>query len=652
MIAESKDIIRRLPESVANCIAAGEVIQRPASVIKELVENSVDAGATSIKIILKDGGKALVQVIDDGCGMSAADARLAFEKHATSKIRKAEDMFALHTMGFRGEALPSIAAVSEVEMRTMLAGEEIGTKIVLSPGQLPVSEPCVCTRGTNIMVKNLFCNFPARRRFLGKDTTELTHITKEFERLALINTDIRLELNHNGSVIHQLSKASLKERIGALFGKTLEQHIIPVETATNVVRITGFIGLPSSARRRNALQYFFVNGRNMLHRFFHKAVQNCYKELIAADAKPNFFINFDIDPSRIDVNVHPQKHEIKFEDEQLVCQILTAAIKESLSKYNVAPGIDFDVTDVPDIPPCIPDAVPPVSPVADQFDPGYTPFMSAPEPERADKARLFNPSSSNHSRQITTSVGSSLNHNWDKLYKSFNNNSLTDNHTGESSSMANIDTTTAETMSENNLFGDVAARDINRLQGKPVQIQNRYIISDSQDGMMIIDQYRAHVAILYAGYKQQIDNGNISSQHLFFEERIELTTTLSALLVAMKDEFAKLGFTVEQEPNNSLEWNIRAIPATLEPTHAANVLRELLTSVDEQASDAIDVLHQKAALSIAKSAAMRGQRALTDDEIARLISDLYSLPSPNYTVDGLPVTRLIKPDDLAKMFSR
>ena len=367
------DIIRLLPDSVANQIAAGEVIQRPASVIKELVENSVDAGATNIQIILKDAGRTLIQVVDDGCGMSDTDARLAFERHATSKIAQASDLFALSTMGFRGEALASIAAIAHVDLRTMRRGDTIGTRIIISGSKVESQQPEACQPGSNMMVKNLFFNVPARRKFLKKDSVELSNIMREFERLALVNPSVEFTLIHNDVVLHQLLKGSLKQRISDLFGKSLDHQLIPVETETSIVKINGFVGLPENARKRNPLQYFFVNGRNMRHPYFHKAVMQCYEQLIPSDVQPNYFLNFSVDPESIDVNIHPTKSEIKFENEQPIWQILVAAIKESLGKYNAVPSIDFDAEDMPEIPAFNPDST---ARHEVDIDAGYNPFAT------------------------------------------------------------------------------------------------------------------------------------------------------------------------------------------------------------------------------------------------------------------------------------
>ena len=403
------DVIRLLPDSVANQIAAGEVIQRPASVIKELVENSVDAGATHIQIILKDAGRTLIQVVDNGCGMSDTDARLAFERHATSKISQAADLFALNTMGFRGEALASIAAIAQVDLRTMRRGESVGTRLIINGSKVESQEPEACQPGSNMMVKNLFFNVPARRKFLKKDSVELSNILREFERLALVNPELEFTLVHNDSVLHQLLRGSLKQRIGDLFGKSLEKQIIPVETETSIVKVTGFVGLPECARKRNALQYFFVNGRNMRHPYFHKAVMQCYEQLIPSDEQPNYFLNFEVAPDSIDVNIHPTKNEIKFENEQSIWQILVAAIKESLGKFNAVPSINFDAEDMPDIPAFTPDAN---AQHGIELDLSYNPFASTPVSSTPKSSGGGTPSSWRRETNAVTG-------DWEKLYANF-----------------------------------------------------------------------------------------------------------------------------------------------------------------------------------------------------------------------------------------
>ena len=403
------DVIKLLPDSVANQIAAGEVIQRPASVIKELVENAVDSGATAISIILKDAGRTLIQVVDNGCGMSPTDARMAFERHATSKISSAADLYTLHTMGFRGEALPSIAAVSQIDLRTMRHGDTVGTRLLISESKFEGQEPASCVPGTNMMVKNIFFHMPARRKFLKKDSVELSHILREFERLALVNTNIDFTLIHNDVTLHQFLHGSLKQRVADLFGKSMESALAHISTETSLVKIEGFIGLPKSAKKRGYQQFLFVNGRFMRHPYFHKAVLSCYEQLIPTDSQPSYFINFTVDPSTIDVNIHPQKYEIKFEHEQPIWQILVAAIRETLGKTQAAGALDFD-SDSLDIPLFNPDATG-GAPTTD-FDAAYNPFAEQ------------------HSAPATTNYGSrrfsadsgrdSVPDDWEKLYESFN----------------------------------------------------------------------------------------------------------------------------------------------------------------------------------------------------------------------------------------
>jgi DNA mismatch repair protein MutL len=637
----NNDVIKLLPDSVANQIAAGEVIQRPASVIKELVENAVDAGATSIQIILKDAGKTLIQVVDNGCGMSATDARMAFERHATSKIRKADDLFTLHTMGFRGEALPSIAAVSEIDMRTMRPGDVMGTRIIIKASEVESQQPEACVAGTNIMVKHLFYNFVARRRFLKKDTVELSHIMHEFERLALVNTNVEFTLTHNGTVVHQLLKSALKQRIGALFGKTVEKGLIPVDTETTLVKISGFIGLPQNARHRNALQYFFVNGRNMRHPYFHKAVLNCYKDLISGDAQPNYFINFQVDPDRIDVNIHPQKHEIKFEDEQMIWQILTAAIKESLGKFNAGPSIDFDAIDVPDIPPMQQNGGGDVNTPVDDIDLDYNPFaidessmMAGDESMFINVPQVEVPSAMN--RQTPQPQGeqtwrrersSALNKNWDKLYEAYN--------VERQSALNNA----LPTLSEE-------AQEIQAM----FQLKNRWIVTTTKSGLMFIDQHRAHTRVLYERFLPTIKSGHMATQHLIFGETLEVDAAQHAIIESASELLATLGY--ELSYIGDLTWAINGVPAELSKVNASQALLSVLSDVAETGNDPSDEQRSRIALSMADTAAVRNNQPLSNEEMQRLVSDLFKLPSPNYTPDGNAIVYILNTEQIATFFHK
>lgn len=645
----NSDVIKLLPDSVANQIAAGEVIQRPASVIKELVENSVDAGATSVRIILKDAGRTLIQIIDNGCGMSVTDARLAFERHATSKIRKADDLFSLHTMGFRGEALPSVAAVSEIEIRTMRPDDQLGTKIVIKASNVESQSPEVCTPGTNIMVKHLFYNFVARRRFLKKDSVELSHIMHEFERLALINTDIEFDISHNGTTLFRLIKAPLQSRIGSLFGKTVEKQIIPLSVDTPLVKISGYIGLPQGARHRNALQFFFVNGRHMRHPYFHKALVGCYKDLIAADVQPNYFVKFEVDPTRIDVNIHPQKNEIKFEDEQLIWQILTAAVKESLGKYNVGPALDFDSHDVPDIPAMV-QGQQTVELLTDENDPNYNPFedyngvdadtaafnsvasmpMSDPMPTTVSKVSKISAISSGGS-----SRASALNKDWEALYKSFN------------SGTPEVPLTqTAEVTSS--LFEANAVITAPDVSQTLMQLKNRYILTDSKSGLMIIDQHRAHVRVLYEHFLPLIDGSAVASQRLMLPDTIEFDAASSAVLEDSQEMLARLGYDLSYL--GDLTWAINGVPQHVGVTDHRETLKEIVADLSETGSDVEVSRRERVALAMAKAESIKIGQVLSREEMERLIGDLFKLGSPKYTPDGKTIIYIIPLEQIASFF--
>ncbi len=632
-----ENIIKTLPDAVANQIAAGEVIQRPASVVKELVENAIDAGATDVQIVIKDAGKTLIQVVDNGCGMSAIDARMAFERHATSKIRRADDLFTLHTMGFRGEALPSIVAVSEVEMRTQRPGDSVGTCIVIKGSEFQSQEPCVCTPGTNIMVKHLFFNFVARRRFLKKDSVEYSHILHEFERLALVNTDVAFTLIHNDALEYQLPRHSLKQRIGALFGRNVENNIIPIETAVSVGKITGYVGLPQGARRRNACQYFFVNGRNMRHPYFHKAVMTCYQDLISADVQPNYFINFEVPADRVDVNVHPQKHEIKFEDEQLMCQVLTAAVKESLGKYNVAPAIDFDATDVPDIPPLNPNAKAPDRAVNDSLDPNYNPFAtSMPD---APVSGIYHGGYAGGGRY--TERSSSLNRDWEKLYQRFNDGGIPLEETSASATQTTIELETEPT-------GEASNHTHKRL----MHFDNRYILCENKEGLLIVDARRAHIAILFDRYINGLGQGTLPSQQLLFEEEAEIDCAASPMASEILPELERLGFRINKK--DATHWNISAAPAALNGISAAENLVSIIRQIAE--SGAVESagadIQRRLALAMARTSAIEARQPLSEDEMERILSDLFRLSAPGYTPDGLVVMYTLPISSINAFFGR
>ena len=634
------DVIKLLPDSVANQIAAGEVIQRPASVIKELVENAIDAGADNIQIILKDAGRTLIQVIDNGCGMSPTDARMAFERHATSKISRADDLYALHTMGFRGEALASIAAVAQIDLRTMRRDDTIGTRLLISESHFESQDACVCLPGTNLMVKNLFFHMPARRKFLKKDSVELTHIMHEFERLALVNPNVDFTISHNDVMMHQLRHGSLKQRIKDLFGKNLDSQLLHIATETTIVKIDGFISVPQAARKRGFQQFFFVNGRNMRHPYFHKALLSCYADLIAADAQPSYFVNFEVDPATIDVNIHPQKHEIKFENEQAIWQILVAAIRETLGKANVAGAIDFDTDNAPEIPVFDNNADTVTTPTI-EVDPDYNPFKL--ESQRPAPSLPFG----NHDMRAYVP------RDWQRLYDNFATRRDTPART-PSAPTDDIDTILSAhaakataTVSTLSLDNDSTAE-----TEAPVcmQLAGRYIVATSQSGLMLIDQHRAHTRVLYDKYLAAITAAPASAQHLLFPEAITLSPAQSAALSSISDIIANIGFDISYIGDNA--WAINGAPTLLTTANPADTLMQIIDDVALCGIEPSDkAILQPIALSMANAAAIPYGRALSSQEIDALIADLFRCAEPAHTPDGHTIMAIISDADIQKLFA-
>lgn len=631
------DIIHLLPDSVANQIAAGEVIQRPASVIKELVENSIDAGASTVQIIVKDAGRTLIQVIDNGCGMSAMDARMSFQRHATSKINSASDLFSLQTMGFRGEALPSIAAVSEIEMRTKRNDDVTGTCLMISASNVESQEPAVCTSGTNIMVKRLFFNLPARRKFLKKDPVEMGHISREFERLALVNTNVEFTLISNESTIHKLQPASFKQRICDLFSNKLDHQIIPIGTETSLVRIDGYISLPQHAKRRGALQYFFVNGRYMRHPYFHKAVINCYDDLIPRDTQPSYFINLSVEPETIDVNIHPQKYEIKFENEQPIWQILSAAIKEALGRFNASSAINFDTIDAPDLPPFNPREAGGTLPEPD-IDLHYNPFKSEYTRQNDRQQSFARPVKSN---TVPT--------NWEQLYDGFIRKA--EKESGENS----------PTLHSSMLNNSINAEHIESLEPDSpqlihaevevpsmMQLKGRYIVMPSKTGLMFIDQHYAHIRILYDKYIAHCTHGEPASQMLIFPDSLSLDASKDMILSSICDMLASMGFDITN--TGGTEWTINAIPAFLSNIKPADALTAIVDAVCDEEDNFEESLWQKIALAMAKSAAIKYGTILTQPEMDAIATSLFKLPTPDYTPDGKTIVRIIDMESINKLF--
>ena len=634
------DIIKLLPDSVANQIAAGEVIQRPASVIKELVENAIDAGATSIQIVLKDAGRTLIQVIDNGKGMSDTDARLAFERHSTSKISKAEDLFSLQTMGFRGEALASIAAIAQVELRTRAKGAQLGTKIMINASKCESQEPDMCPEGSNFMIKNIFFNVPARRKFLKSNQVELSNIIKEYEKLALVNHHVDFSLSNNDKLLNKFSGGSFKQRIASLWGAKVDQQLVPLNTDTSLVRITGFVSKPEGARKRNFLQFLFVNGRFMRHPYFHKAIISSYSELIPDDEQPNYFLNFSVDPESIDVNIHPTKTEIKFENELPIWQILAAAVKESLGRFSAVPQIDFDTIDAPEIPAFNDHTV--VTAPEDGIDPTYNPF----KPQSKSSA---GGGSSYHPQSAGNFGGYSSNPlpDWEKLYQNFEKGkqegiaSITEQDVEDSFS----DIGEVEPVN-NGVQTEIITPDMS--SAMCMQMKGRYILSPIKSGLMIVDQHRAHVRVLFEQYIKQLDATSISSQRVLFPEVLQLTTSQNIILKELEPEMEKIGFNLAQLSGN--DWSINAVPAGMENVNIKDTILQVIDEVSMGGTSITTKVYESIALRVAKSAAIPYGKTMLQEEMDTLLSKLLCLPNPNYTPDGKTIISVLSNDQLEKMF--
>jgi len=618
------DIIHLLPDSVANQIAAGEVIQRPASVLKELVENAIDAGASFIQIVIKDAGRTLIQVSDNGKGMSETDARMAFERHATSKIREASDLFALRTMGFRGEALASIAAVAQVEMRTRRQEDELGVAIEIAGTRVFKQETVQCETGTTFYVKNLFFNVPARRRFLKSDNVEKSHILTEFYHIVLVNPEIEFSFYDGEDELYRLPISNLKMRIDAVFGsskKKIQQQLLNVETANGLVSIIGFIGKPEFAQK-SAQQYFFVNGRYMRHPYFHKAVTLAYNQLIQTSDNPSYFIYFEVDPQSIDINIHPTKTEIKFENEQAVWSILSATVKEALGKFNVAPSIDFDREGAIEMPLNV--NLDNVKPPQTNFNPDYNPFNSSYKRPSFD---------------------------WEKLYGGFEKDakvSPANVNFDTEITQKNVDTSTVEQLliesepeQHKMLLGD-------EFHSTNFQFKSRFIITSIKSGMLIIDQHRAHVRILFESYLKDIEHHTAHSQQLLFPEEMELNEHDLMHFQTIEEALKSVGFNFLHNEKNWIQIN--GIPALLNASGIISLLREMIESIQKTGSDTLQNLYEIIALSLAVSTAIKTGKQLSQEEMSDLIDRLFACENSNFTPDGKSIHTTISHSELLSKF--
>ncbi len=610
------DIIQLLPDSVANQIAAGEVIQRPASVIKELVENSVDAGAKTIKVVIVDAGRTSIQVIDDGCGMSETDARLAFERHATSKIRQAADLFTLHTMGFRGEALPSIAAVAQVELTTRMTTDDIGTRLTIHGSKVVGQEPVACPVGCNFKVDNLFFNVPARRKFLKSNTTELNNILTAFERIVLVYPDISFLLYSNGQELLNLKAGPLRQRIVDVFGTKLNQELLPVEVDTAICKVTGFVGKPETARKKGGADFFFVNGRFMKHAYFHKAVMSAYERLVPVGMQVPYFIYFEVNPADIDVNIHPTKTEIKFENEQGIWQIILAAVKDAIGKFCDVPTIDFDTEGRPEIPVFDPQRDTVMVPHV-QYNPSYNPFDSTPS-VKSD----YDTAPNAHRQKAPVD--------WQQLYEQ------------QAPSGGN---------DEPLLFqGNVTGGSEHLLQEKsPVhyQYKGRYIMTAVKSGLMIIDQHRADVRIRYEHQLMLMEQKQAGTQRVLFPEVIQLSAANHVMMNHYLPELTALGFDLSDLGGGN--YAINGVPAGSENIDPVALVRQILADSAEQGRTVGRELHERLALSLARHTAIDYGQVLSNDEMEHIVNELFACKNVNYTPDGKAILCILPQPDIEQM---
>ncbi|MCK5134595.1 MAG: DNA mismatch repair endonuclease MutL [Bacteroidales bacterium] len=587
------DIIHVLSDAVANQIAAGEVIQRPASVVKELMENAVDSGATSVTVIVKDAGKTLIQVVDNGKGMSESDARLCFERHATSKITNTADLFAIRTRGFRGEALASIAAVAEVSLKTRITGDELGTHVRIAGSQLKTQEPVQTPPGTNFQVKNLFFNIPARRKFLKSDQTELRHIINEFNHVALTYQEIECTLIHNQIEIFQLPPTNLRQRIIGVFGKAVNSYLIPIESDTSIIKIGGYIGKPEHARKTYGEQFFFVNNRFIKHPYFHKAVMNGYEQILAADHIPSYFIFFETDPSKIDVNIHPSKTEVKFEDERAIWKILLASVREAIGKHNLSPSLDFSKEGIIDIPVLTSETEVRVPGI--DTNPGYNPFEGEHTFQREKKHHLY---------------GENRTEGWEQLFE--------------------------------------PAPEVAIPGNKYLQIKNKYILSPVKSGLMVIDQRRAHERILYERIIKAHENRQPLAQQSLFPETIRLNAADYQVCLEMLDELEKLGFDIRDFGNNSVV--VHGIPSDMSPGNTADKLEMMIEQYKTLQSELDLGTNERIARAASSTSAIGYGKHLTEVEMQELADQLFSCGNPNNSPSGKSIVKIIDLEKLDNFF--
>lgn len=623
------DVIQLLPENVANQIAAGEVVQRPSSVVKELLENAIDAGASQLKLIIRDAGKTLIQVIDNGCGMSETDARMSFERHATSKIRDAKDLFAINTMGFRGEALASIAAVAQVEMRTRRATDELGVRIVVESSTVKTQEACQCPTGTNIAVKNLFFNVPARRNFLKSDSVEMRHVLDEFQRVAMANPDLFFSLHHNDHEIFHLPPGNLRQRIVKIFGEAVNKKLVPVHEETDILKITGFVGKPDYFKKARGEQLFFVNKRFIKSNYLHHAVASAYEDLLPSDAYPLYVLFLDIDPMRIDINVHPTKQEIKFDDEKLVYNYLKVTVRHALGTHNITPTLDFEQEP------------------AFQTSPTRTPSLK-PTSERPASVGDYRPT---HERDADDQRHNDNLRNWQRLYEGLELVGKTDapaEENEESNLPPETPTINFEVRSSaENTHLDDESGSFSKGQKEPYQIHGQYIVSHLKSGFMLIDQQAASERILYERYMEALGDRPVATQKMLFPKTLELPAADAMLLRDILPEVNSLGFEIEEFGGNT--FVIHGTPADLSGVSEEALLEKVLTQYKDNLELELGT-QDNLARSMARSAALRRGQPLSVPEMQDLIDRLFACAVPFSSPSGRSCFITFELTELQKRF--
>jgi DNA mismatch repair protein MutL len=616
------DIIQLLPDAVANQIAAGEVVQRPASAVKELVENAIDAGADKIQLILKDAGKAMIQVIDNGCGMSLTDARMSFERHATSKIKKAEDLFAIRTMGFRGEAMASIAAIAQVELKTRRYEDELGTCILIEGSEVLSQEACSANSGTSISIKNLFYNTPARRNFLKSNPVEMRHIIDEFQRVALANPQIFFTMHHDGQEVYHLPASQLKQRIVHLFGNNYNQRLVPVEEDTTIINLHGFVGKPEFARKTRGEQFFFVNNRFIKDAYLNHAVFTAYQELLPDECYPMYVLFIEIDPSKIDINVHPTKTEIKYQDEKSIYAIIRSAVKRSLGRYNITPSLDFDQEN------SIEHLITPkpfeeiVAPTI-AFNPDFNPFAPEKKPNREIPFL----------RNTGEYRDSPIPQNWDTLYE-ISKREPSIQHKMHEEANIEVDEQEITKSSERQLF----------------QIHNRFILSQIKSGFMLISQQAAHERVLYERFLQQLQSHSGVSQQSLFPQSVTLNSSDFELLKELLPDVRALGFDIREFGKNTVV--VEGIPADLNNVGEEQLLEQLLEGFKNNLAILKLDKRDNLARSLARNAAIKSGTKMSLEEMNLLIDQLFACQMPNLALNGKPVISTFTLTELIERFEK